>query len=130
MCAATGIENDGWDRVFVDGLEVACVIGANDWERLKPQVVVVDFELFGDFRSASGSDDLADAADYDGLCRVIVSDLSVSRFKLLESFADAVARLCLSCHGSVRMARVRVRKPSALAGFGGAMAGVEVVRSR
>ena len=52
------------DRIYVQGIELLCVIGVEDWERLMPQRVLMDIEVRGDFSAATESDDLVDAVDY------------------------------------------------------------------
>ena len=47
---------DAADRLVIRGLELRCVVGAEDWERRMAQRVVVDIELRGDFSAAAESD--------------------------------------------------------------------------
>ncbi len=93
-----------------------------------PQVVVVDIEVKGDFSTAAGSDDLADAVDYRAVCAAAVEVAEEGECRLLESLADRVAGAVLGMDESVLEVRVGVFKPLALAGFGDARVVVEVVR--
>lgn len=118
------------DRLIIRDLELQCVIGAEDWEHLMPQRVVVDIELRGDFSAAADSDDLADAVDYREVCAMAVEIAEDGEYRLLEALADRIAHAALSTHECITSATVSVFKPLALAGFGGARTVVEMVRER
>ena len=122
--SATG----GTDRLIIRNLELQCVIGAEDWERLMPQRVVVDIELRGDFSAAAESDDLGDAVDYRTAC-IKASEVAASgKFRLVETLAQQIARASLGTHECITSVTISVFKPLALAGFGTANATVEVIR--
>ena len=118
------------DCLTICDLEVACVIGVDGWERRSRQTLLVDVSLQMDLSRAGVSDDLAETVDYRSLCRRVVDEMSGTRYRLVEAFADHVARICLDAHEQVESATVRVRKPGALAGFGSANVAVEVTRCR
>ncbi len=118
------------DRLIIRGLELQCVVGVEDWERLMPQRVVVDMELRGDFSAAAASDDLVAALDYRIPCTKAVEVAADGEYRLVETLADRIARAVLGTHGCVSEVTVSVFKPLALAGFGGAKARVEVTRGR
>ncbi len=95
-------------RLFVRNLVLAAKIGVHPHEKVRPPRLRVSVEL-----DMAGEpprrDELADALDYE---RVVadIRDLAVARhINLVETFADAVARMCLA---SVRVlgARVTVEK--------------------
>ena len=116
------------DRLIIRNLELQCVIGAQDWEHLMPQRVVVDIELKGDFSAAADSDDLADAVDYREVCARAIEVAEEAGYRLLETLTDRIARAALDTHECITSATVSVFKPLALAGFGTANATVEVMR--
>ena len=116
------------DRLIIRNLELQCVIGAQDWEHLMPQRVVVDIELKGDFSAAADSDDLADAVDYRTACVKAAGVVASGKFRLVETLADRIARAALDTHECITSATVSVFKPLALAGFGSAEVIVEVTR--
>ena len=117
------------DCITISDLAVACVIGVDGWERRLPQTLMLDASLRLDLARAGATDDLSATVDYRGLCGRIVDEMSVTRYQLLEAFAEHVARICLDA-GLVDSVTVRVRKPGALAGFGDANVAVEVTRIR
>ena len=118
------------DRLIIRGLELQCVVGVHDWERLMPQRVVVDIELRGDFSAAAGSDSLADAVDYREVCARAVEVAEEEEYRLLETLADRIARAVLAVNECIAEVTVGVFKPLALAGFGETEARVEVTRGR
>lgn len=115
------------DRILIRDLLVRGVIGVNDDERERPQDVLVNVELAVDTRAAGASDDLADTVNYAAVSREIVRLVETSRYRLVESLAAAIARLCLADE-RVEEATVRVEKPRALRY--GRSVGVEIRRRR
>ena len=107
-----------------------CVIGVHDLERRREQLVVLDIVLHADLGQASTTDDLQETVDYHTLSLRIVEQMSGTRYRLLEAFAEHAARICLDSHDVVASATVRVRKPAALAGIGRASVEVAVTRRR
>ncbi len=118
------------DRLLISGLELRCVMGVERWERLIPQRVIVDIELYGDFSTAAASDELSDAPDYRLVCTRASEVASDGEYRLVEKLADRIAQSALEVHGCITSATVAVHKPLALAGFGDARATVEVTRNR
>ncbi|PKM03319.1 MAG: dihydroneopterin aldolase, partial [Gammaproteobacteria bacterium HGW-Gammaproteobacteria-4] len=47
------------DKVFIEALEIDCVIGIYDWERKITQKVVLDIEMAFDNRKPAASDNIA-----------------------------------------------------------------------
>ena len=119
----------GPDRLIIRGLELRCVVGAEDWEHLMPQPVVVDIELRGDFSAAAQSDNLADAPDYRTPCIKAAEVAAAREYRLVETLADRIASVALKTHPCITSVTVAVNKPLALVGFENAKATVEVTRS-
>jgi len=101
------------DRIEIKDLLLRGVIGINDWEREKPQDILINITLFADLRPAGLSDDIADTVNYRTLTKQIIAHVeSAGRFTV-EALAADVARLCLQARGVLRV-RVRIEKPGAL----------------
>lgn len=115
------------DRIFVRDLRLRGIVGINDWEREKPQDIVVNLTLFGDFSAAGESDSIEDALNYRTLTKDVIDYVESSSHFLVEKLATALARICVVDHGAERV-RVRVEKPGALR-FADSV-GVEVGRAR
>lgn len=105
------------DAIHLRQLKLACIIGTEPRERRRKQAVAVSVGLHGDFRKAARRDRLEDALDYAALCDRIVARVEASRFRLIETLAQAVADVCLADE-KVAVAEVTVEKPGALRGRG------------
>lgn len=95
-------------KLFVRNLVLAAKIGVHPHEKVRPPRlrVTVELDMAGDLPRR---DELADAVDYE---RVIagIRALAVARhINLVETFADAVAQLCLT-NARVVAAHVSVEK--------------------
>ncbi len=101
------------DRIFLREIEVACVIGVNDWERRVEQIVRIDVELETDLTRACARDDIRETVDYKQIRDRIVSTVKEARCFLIEALAERVAQACLA-EPRVSAVRVRLDKPGAL----------------
>jgi len=101
------------DCIEIKDLLLRGIVGINDWEREKPQDILVNITLFADLRRAGASDDLADSINYRTLTKKIIEHVEGSARFTVEALAADIARLCLEDPGVLR-ARVRVEKPGAL----------------
>ena len=101
------------DRIIIRDLALRGVIGINDWEREHRQDILLNLVLEVDTRVAAASDDIDQSLNYRTLTKAIAALVEGSSFHLIESLAEAVARLCVVDFGA-GSARVRVDKPGAL----------------
>jgi dihydroneopterin aldolase len=112
------------DKLSLTGLRVDCIVGVYPPERNTPQPLGLDLTLHLDTRPAAEDARLRDTVDYARLWGEIRFLLQASRFLLLESAAEAVARYILAPptadapRAQVQAASVRLSKPQALAGAG------------
>ncbi len=115
------------DKVFITDLVARGIVGVNDWEREKPQEILINITVFTDTQRAAESDDLADCVDYRALAKKAQTHAeSAARFTV-EALANDLAKICLE-ESHVRKAIVRVEKPGAVR-FSRSV-GVEIERSR
>ena len=103
------------DKVFIEALEIECVIGIYDWERKIRQPVVLDLEMAFDNRVPAASDDIADTLDYKAVSKRLIQFVSESEFGLVETLAERCAQIVLSEFG-VRQLRLKLSKPGAVRG--------------
>jgi dihydroneopterin aldolase len=103
------------DTIFLNGLEVECIIGFIDWERRIKQRVVIDFELPVDCARAAVHDAVEDTLDYKLVSKRIIAFVEASQFKLVETMAERLARLVLD-EFAVDWIRLRINKPGAIRG--------------
>jgi FolB domain-containing protein len=101
------------DRIEIKDLLLRGIIGVNDWEREKPQDILINLTLFADLSRAGETDDLADSVNYRTLAKNIIEHVEKSARYTVEALAADIARLCLEAPGVLR-ARVHVEKPGAL----------------
>lgn len=101
------------DRIEIKDLLLRGILGVNDWEREKPQDILVNITLFADLRSSGQSDDLSQGVNYRTITKKVIEHVEGSSRFTVEALAADIARLCLQEAG-VRRVRVRVEKPGAL----------------
>jgi len=101
------------DKINIDGLALNMCIGVYDWERTKTQPILLDLCLSVDTRTPAMSDDVADALDYDALCRSLQDFSQQHSPHLIENFAEQIAQFVLSEYPCEHV-RVRVNKPQAI----------------
>jgi FolB domain-containing protein len=115
------------DKIFIKDLVARGIIGVNDWEREKPQEILINITVFTNTRQAAESDDLADCVDYKSLAKKALAHAETSARFTVEALANDLAKICLAAKG-VEKAIVRVEKPGAVR-FSQSV-GVEVEREK
>lgn len=113
------------DKIFLQELEISCVIGIFDWERKIRQKIVIDLEFPCDARKAAKRDSIKDTVDYKSIAKRTASFVSESTFFLIETLAEELAQLLIR---EFRLAEIRVRvaKPGAIRGA--KSVGIEIFR--
>ena len=101
------------DIVYIKGLQTDTVIGVYDWERDIRQTVVLDLDMASDVAQAGANYDVTDALDYAAVSSRVMEYVGASKFKLIESLAEAVAQLVMDEFG-VPWLRLRLGKPGAV----------------
>jgi 7,8-dihydroneopterin aldolase/epimerase/oxygenase len=103
------------DKIFIRGLEIQAVIGIWEWERRITQKIRLDVEMATDARRGAASDAIEGALNYRDVAKRLIGFVSGSQFRLVETLADAVARIVVE-EFSVPWIRVSVAKPGAVEG--------------
>ena len=116
------------DTVFLEGLELYCVIGVHKWERQATRRVRLDVDVEFDCRPAGVSDEIADAVDYRAVAKAVQRLVEGSTFRLVEALAESVASGLLESFPQATRIRVRLAKPEAINWV--AAAGVDITRRR
>lgn len=114
------------DKIFIQSLEVKCIIGIFDWERKTPQKVLIDLDFPANIRRAAQHDRIEDTVDYKRIAKRILAYVSESRFQLIETLAEKLSELLLT-EFRLRSVTLRVSKPGAVRGSKNV--GVEITRS-
>ncbi|MFT3805773.1 dihydroneopterin aldolase [Arenimonas sp.] len=115
------------DKVFIEALEIECVIGIYDWERKIRQPVVLDIEMDFDNRKPAASDDIADTLDYKAVSKRLIQFVSESEFGLVERLAEHCCAIILD-EFAVSRVKLKLSKPGAVRGA--KAVGVIVERTR
>jgi FolB domain-containing protein len=115
------------DKVFIRDLVARGIIGVNDWEREKPQEILINITAFTDTRKAAKSDDLADCVDYRALAKKVQSHAETAARLTVEALANDLADISLR-EPNVEKVIVRVEKPGAVR-FSKSV-GVEIERTK
>ena len=115
------------DEVKIIDLIARGIIGINEWEREKPQEILINITLFADLTQAGESDDIRDCVDYRTVAKKALAHAESARRLTVEALASDIAKICLD-DPRVQTARVRVEKPGAIR-FARSV-GVEIERHR
>lgn len=103
------------DKVFIEALEIECVIGIYDWERKIKQPVVLDIEMGFDNRKPAATDDIADTLDYKAVSKRLIQFVSESDFGLVETLAERCCAIILDEFG-VGHVKLKLSKVGAVRG--------------
>ncbi|MGH9339029.1 MAG: dihydroneopterin aldolase [Acidobacteriota bacterium] len=97
------------DKIVIKGLSCQAHIGVTAQERANPQELLIDIELLLDLEPAANLDDIAMTADYRKLVETIERHIQASRYKLLETVAQAICKLVLE-DTQIKSVHLTVRK--------------------
>ncbi|MDO8526556.1 MAG: dihydroneopterin aldolase [Deltaproteobacteria bacterium] len=116
------------DKIIIQGLKTKCIIGDYEWERKRPQVLLIDLEMEADLEEACENDALdSGTLDYNMIAKDVLKFVEKSDFHLIETLAQAIANLCLK-KSPIESITVRITKPGSIKAAAAAI--VEIVRSR
>ncbi len=101
------------DCIFIEGLKIDCIIGIYDYEQQKEQPLVLDCKIYYDNHSAGLDDDYSKVIDYALVCQDIEHLLKSSRFALVETAGEEIAKLILNKYRAQRL-ELKINKPQAL----------------
>lgn len=101
------------DKIFLEGLEIRCIIGTLPCERKKKQKVVINLEFPAPIKAAARQDDLRKALNYQKIAERTTTFVSKSRFYLIETLADRLASLLLK-EFPLKNLSLKISKPGAI----------------
>ncbi|MBV1790216.1 dihydroneopterin aldolase [Marinobacterium sp. D7] len=101
------------DRVYIRGLEVETIIGIYDWERVTPQLLVIDLEMAWDISEAARSEDIEAALNYKSVSDRVIEHVQANHCLLIETLAEQLAALVMS-EFSVPWLCLELNKPGAV----------------
>jgi dihydroneopterin aldolase len=115
-------------RLFLRDHVVDISIGAHDFEKVAPQRVVFNVELYVPYaRSTPSNDRLHEVVDYDYVREVIARRVQQGHVELQETLCDDLATTLLQ-HPGVQAVRLSTCKPDVYPDCAGV--GVEVFRMK
>ena len=101
------------DKVIIRDLLARGPIGISETERLAPQDILINAELYTDTKKAAETDSIEDCVNYSTIAKEIFKLAAENKRKAVEAFAQDIADLCLS-NVFVSKAVIRVEKTSAV----------------
>lgn len=115
------------DKVIIKNLLVRGIIGIREWERKRPQDILINVVLYTDTHQAAETDNIIYCADYSIISKKVQVHAETAGRLTVEALANDIARICLQ-EDNVFNVMVRVEKPGAVR-FAQSV-GVEIERSR
>lgn len=115
------------DQVFIKNLVARGIIGVNDWEREKPQEILINVVLFANLHNAGISDNIQDSVNYKTIAKKLLKHAETAQRYTVEALATDLARICLE-EAKVERVRIILEKPGAVR-FSSSV-GVEIERTR
>lgn len=115
------------DIVFIQGLKVEAVIGVYEWEQKITQPLIYDIEMLGCQKTASQTDNIADAIDYKKVCERVAQVSMANKVALLERLAQLVADMILA-EFATEQVTITIHKPMAIKEA--SSVGVKILRRR
>ncbi len=115
------------DKVIIKNLVARGIIGVYEWERDKPQEILINISLYGDLRNAGSTDNIDDSINYKTVAKGAQALAENCQRLTVEALASDIAQYCLETQG-VQKVLIRVEKPGAVR-FAESV-GVEIERSR
>ena len=104
------------DTIFLEQVAVQTTLGVPEWERLKPQTILLDIEIGYDLSKSCQSDAIEDTIDYGLVVNRIRETLKENSFKLVEALAEHVCKLILK-EFKAESVKIKVAKPAILPGL-------------
>ena len=106
-------DQQNMDQVLIKNLTARGIIGIKDWEREKPQEILINIILFTNIRKAGQSDDIRDCVNYRTVAKKVIKHAETAERFTVEALTSDLAEICLEYPG-VEKVRVRVEKPGAV----------------
>ena len=97
------------DKIRVEGISAAVIIGTLPHERVRRQRILMDLEIGLELKEAAEKDALPLSVDYSEIERRALEIAEGSSFFLLEALAGALGKMLLS-YGKVQYGKVSLFK--------------------
>ena len=107
------IMNNTNDKILINNLELFCIVGINNWERITPQKIVIDLEIETNLNLSIESDDISKTVNYRTIVKNIIKIIGNSKYKLIESIAGRICEICFEDNNIIAV-EISVFKPGAV----------------
>ena len=101
------------DKIIIKNLVARGIIGLNDWEREKPQEIVINITVYTDIRQAAAEDDVSHSVNYHILAKKALAHAETAQRLTVEALAEDIAQICLA-EPNAQKVTVRIEKPGAV----------------
>lgn len=113
------------DKIIIKNAKFRCNIGVSAKERSKKQEIIIDTELFFNFKNMN--DDIKNTINYSEVHSSIKKIVEKKEYKLIETLAEEIAKEILS-NFKINKIVVKIKKPEALRKKNAGYAAVEITR--
>ena len=83
------------DKVLIKDLVARGIIGLNDWEREKPQEILINIVLFVDLRKAGESDQIEDSVNYRTIAKEALAYAESAKRYTVEALAADIMKIAM-----------------------------------
>lgn len=115
------------DALLLSDLRVTCIIGDLPHERVTPQELRIDMEIFCDTRLAATTDALKDTIDYVAIIDAVRATLIKAECKMIERAAQIAIDAAFAVDERITAITIILHKPHAVEGV---IAGIRIYRQR
>lgn len=104
------------NRIFIQNLEVECIVGILPWERETPQKILIDARAYFDFAGVVSSRSIRDTVDYIQVAKTIEKVAKEGQYKLLEAMAIDISDALFN-HLPITSVELEIKKQSPPSSF-------------
>ena len=101
------------DKIIIKNLVARGIIGLNDWERVKPQEIVINITVYTDISQAAVEDDVKHSVNYRTIAKKAQAHAETAKRLTVEALAEDIAKICLA-EPNAQKVTVRIEKPGAV----------------
>lgn len=101
------------DTLFLHGMSIETLIGAESWERIHRQKLLIDLTLALPENRPQNSDDVEDTINYAQLSSALREHAAQLDYQLLEALAEDLAAFIFQ-HYPTHWLRLKIQKPGIL----------------
>lgn len=101
--------------ILIADLEVRCIVGILDRERVEPQPLYLDLEMDHDFGPAAETEDVSTTVNYAEVSQVLAELIQRRKYWLIETLAVEGCAMLLDKYPGLHRVKITVKKPEAVA---------------